>query len=355
MKRENNFNILRLLAAFMVLVGHMSILLGISPMNIMGSVVHEVGVYIFFLIGGYLITKSYLSDPNPLRYAIKRIFRIMPALIVFVVFAVLIAGPLLTNVSLEEYFADPLTKAYFWWNIRLFPTFHLPGVFEANPSASVNGSLWTLPIEMAMYVLLPILLNVTGVRKNRKYSKGIWGILTVTVLAASIIRKNFFPQAVCVFYGTEWFTALNIIPYYLLGSMYAVCVPKEKLDIQKAVMLFCFCIPITGSVWVQNVLQAIVFPYLVFSIAFAAPAAFSKVMQKHEISYGIYLYGFFVQQLLIQMLAVKCQLDVPYLVYLVLSTLITVAFAYLSAILIEEPFQRLCKKILGMIKKKEIV
>ena len=78
---RNNFNVLRLLAAYMVIVGHMYVLMGHAPEIILGSFVHEIGVFIFFLVGGYLITKSYLSDSNVVRYGIKRIFRIFPALI----------------------------------------------------------------------------------------------------------------------------------------------------------------------------------------------------------------------------------------------------------------------------------
>lgn len=353
MKHENNFNILRLLAAFMVIVGHMLTLLGRPVMSFLHSSVHEIGVFIFFLVGGYLITKSYLSDPHPVRYTLKRIFRIYPALMALIIFTVLIAGPMLTTLPIKEYFAHPLTKPYFWNNLRMFPNFSLPGVFDNNPvSNAVCGSLWTLPIEIAMYVVLPLLINLTGVRKDRKYSKVVWCLITIAVFAASVIRKKMFSSSQLVFYGTDWCQALNIVPYYFIGSMYAICVPKEKFDLQKAVMLFLFCMIINGSSAVEYVLLAIALPYLVFSIAFAPQPVFSKVMKKHEISYGIYLYGFFVQQLVIHIFYVKLGIQAHYLVCLVLSMLGTVVLAYLSAIFVEEPFGKLSKKILAKINKK---
>ncbi len=78
----NNFNIIRFIAAFMVIHGHMSVIMGQPKLLIVGSYVSTFGVRIFFVISGYLITKSYLSDNHFGRYMIRRTFRIFPALIV---------------------------------------------------------------------------------------------------------------------------------------------------------------------------------------------------------------------------------------------------------------------------------
>lgn len=65
--RENNFAALRLIAALMVISGHMGYIVGSSIPTLFGRQIQSLGVYIFFLIGGYLITKSWMSDPHPLR------------------------------------------------------------------------------------------------------------------------------------------------------------------------------------------------------------------------------------------------------------------------------------------------
>ena len=67
--RENNFNIIRFMAAIMVMAGHMAYIGGYSLPILWGQGIQSLGVKIFFLIGGYLISKSWLSDPNPLRYS----------------------------------------------------------------------------------------------------------------------------------------------------------------------------------------------------------------------------------------------------------------------------------------------
>ena len=84
--RENNFNIIRFVAAIMVIYGHMYYLIGSNPKCYYGMPVSSIGVKIFFLISGYLIMQSYLRDANILRYAIRRFFRIVPGLIGVVLF-----------------------------------------------------------------------------------------------------------------------------------------------------------------------------------------------------------------------------------------------------------------------------
>ena len=69
--RQNNFNIIRFVAAIMVMAGHMGSLTGTPPLGFLGLSINAEGIAIFFLIGGYLITKSWLADPHPLRYAVK--------------------------------------------------------------------------------------------------------------------------------------------------------------------------------------------------------------------------------------------------------------------------------------------
>lgn len=78
-KRDNNFNIIRFVAAIMVMAGHMAYIGGYTLPTLWGEGIQALGVKIFFLIGGFLIAKSWESDSNPVRYMTKRVFRIFPA------------------------------------------------------------------------------------------------------------------------------------------------------------------------------------------------------------------------------------------------------------------------------------
>lgn len=94
--RDNNFNLIRFMAALCVMIGHMSFIAP-GPLYIfLGNGIQIMGVRTIFLLGGYLISKSWSSDPHVLRYAVKRAFRIWPALIVFTLGVTLVAGPILS-------------------------------------------------------------------------------------------------------------------------------------------------------------------------------------------------------------------------------------------------------------------
>ena len=109
---KNNFSFLRLVGAILVIYGHsFPITKNISP-NFYIETVQILGIDIFFIISGYLITKSWLSDPHVIRYAIRRFLRIFPALFVIVLVSVFIIGPLFTRLPLITYLKHPFTRDY---------------------------------------------------------------------------------------------------------------------------------------------------------------------------------------------------------------------------------------------------
>lgn len=140
----------------LVLIGHSYILLGLPWPTVAGIGIHEIGVKLFFLISGYLITASWISCPDFWRFAEKRARRIMPALLVVVWLTVFVVGPIVTTDP--SYWRSPVTWTYLWRNSLLLPFHSLPGVFAYNPTPAVNGSLWTLPVEAFCYLLAPLLV-----------------------------------------------------------------------------------------------------------------------------------------------------------------------------------------------------
>ena len=157
--RENNFPLIRLTAAVFVFAGHMGLILGGQPPLLGGLPLHELGVGMLFLISGYLITKSWLSDPHPLRFAVRRFLRLWPPFAVLVLLLALAAGPLLSSLGPEGYFRSGWGG--YLRNLRFYIVYALPGVFTDLPLPnSMNGSLWTMPVEAGLYVLTPVLLTV---------------------------------------------------------------------------------------------------------------------------------------------------------------------------------------------------
>jgi peptidoglycan/LPS O-acetylase OafA/YrhL len=129
---------------------------------LIGATVAEIAVNVFFVLSGYLVTRSLLGHNDILDYILARALRIYPALIVLVLLTVFVLGPLTTTLALDDYFNTRSVYGYLVYDsvaLSLFHTrFELPGVFENLPYAGiVNGSLWNLPWEMLMYGLLAVL------------------------------------------------------------------------------------------------------------------------------------------------------------------------------------------------------
>ena len=136
--RDNNFDFLRFFAAAMVVFGHSYGLAGQAhqePLRLFSGSYDsaDIAVHVFFVMSGFLIAASWLNSRSVLDFAAKRALRIMPALIVSVLFVVLVIGPLATRLPLGEYFRAPGTFAYLS-NAALITEFRLPACSPAIPS-----------------------------------------------------------------------------------------------------------------------------------------------------------------------------------------------------------------------------
>lgn len=347
--RSNNFNILRFIAALMVMAGHMGYIMGTSVPQLWGEQIQVLGVRIFFLIGGFLITKSWLSDPNILRYSVKRCLRIWPALLVYVLLVTFIVGPLITSLSMREYFTNSGIVRYLK-NILLYIEYSLPGVFYSNPYPyAVNGSLWTLPVEMIMYVAVPFIIILSGLKRNAKSSYYILSGIVLLICILQILHLRFFPQWQYVIYGTDVAQALNLIPYYLIGMFYSFPFVKKFLNLQVAVAILMLYSCFSPSYILNEISMFLLFPYFVFSFALADNAYFTKCFVKIEISYGLYLYGFFIQQLVVWFLLKNNKANMPAILVFIISVALTMICAVISYRFVEEPAAKLSKKILQKI------
>lgn len=162
--RPNSFDLLRLLAALAVVWGHACELSGhvlADPLARFTGVggLGSLGVSVFFAISGFLVVGSFARRPNVASFAAARALRLLPALAVVVLASALVIGPLVTRAPLGAYVTSPQTWLYPIRNVLILPVaYHLPGVFAANPYPdAVNGSLWTLRIEVGFYALTALL------------------------------------------------------------------------------------------------------------------------------------------------------------------------------------------------------
>lgn len=347
MSRENNLNAIRFIATIMVIAGHMGILSGNNGSTpiIFGQVIHAIGVKIIFIISGYLIASSWMADPDVIRYAIKRFFRLWPPLATCIIVSVIVVGPIFSELSVKEYLNSSMTWDYLK-NVVFAIKFNLPGLFVNNPYPNaVNGSLWTLPIEVLLYIFIPIFLRCIEKLKQKDYIKII---LSVCICSLSILQQKFFPNwslKIAWVYITP--TALTLIGYYTIGMVFTIPRLKKLLNLTLATMIVliykCFAVG-----WLKNeAVLFIILPYLILSWAFAPSGKLMKILSKIECTYSLYLYGFIVQQIVIYILMVRISTNLGYNTLLIICILITYGIALFSYWLVEKPMQVLSKRIIS--------
>ncbi len=343
--RENNINATRLMASIMVLAGHMAVLTAAPIPTLLGVPVHILGIKIFFLLGGYLITKSWLNDPHPIRYAVKRIFRLLPALILFTLLAIFVVGPIFTTLSVKEYFSNPITWKYLK-NILLKISFSLPGVFAENTvSSAVNGSLWSLPIEALMYILVPVMLVICQMKNKTKKSQQNVIVFVVAVCLLRLAQLTFFSSWSFIVYETDLGLALVNAPFYFIGCIFTQQWVRKYLNTQVAMLLLLLCSCLQMDILKSEILMFFILPYFVFSFVLAPQPIFKNTFKNFEVAYGVFLYGFTVQQCVI-VLFLRIGMQLSYSMLLLISFVITVTVAWISNRLVEIPAQKLCKRIL---------
>jgi peptidoglycan/LPS O-acetylase OafA/YrhL len=157
---NTGFAWLRMIGALTVVVDHSAPLTDASRLTVFPTSWNLSPGYIalmgFFAMSGYQISDSWCQDPSWWRFSAKRVLRLWPPLLVVVLVTALVIGPLVSTVDLSEYFSARGTWGYIVHNACLYTLQHrLTGVFDNNPYPwSANGAIWTLPMELTGYLLV---------------------------------------------------------------------------------------------------------------------------------------------------------------------------------------------------------
>jgi peptidoglycan/LPS O-acetylase OafA/YrhL len=337
---HNNFTLLRIIAASLVLFSHSYPLLNFSseePLGVLtgGTNFGELAVSIFFVISGFLVTASLQRSNSVLNYLKNRSLRIFPGLIVVVLFADFILGPLLTSKSFAEYFADPMTFNYLH-NIYLYDLqYNLSGVFELNVwGRAVNGSLWTLPMEFTAYLMLAVIFLFRLCRP--------WFVMIVfTILGMMSIKLiQLFHLEMPSYLSLPLVDSVKFWVFFFAGSL--IYLLREQMSFN---YIYFFCA--AGLWWSAfqtpsfHVLHILLVPYMVMFLVYVPMPALSEWLETHvgDISYGIYLYAFPIQQAVVYLADNKMN----FALFNIITFVITVFLAYLSWRFVEKPALKLKK------------
>lgn len=360
-REENNFDLLRLFAAVLVLFAHSFDLLGLDEPIVHAFSWGDLGVLIFFSISGFLVTRSWDYNPRLLAFGAKRALRLVPGLFVSLLVVALVLGPLVSSVPPGTYFADTSVKGYVLNNLILQSDYQLIGVFAHNvyPTA-VNGSLWTLPVEVKAYFLLavvgavgvlvrfrPLILVFSFYAVIAMFPSGrLWlpGGVHYTAFLLSLQMPATTVAAVGNAASTGSYTIYTVyVAAFGLGAALYVLRRVVPIAWPLAVVAFAAVVYAIATQSDTTGLYIITFsvPYLVLWISYRTHRFVRLPGWWGDYSYGIYIYAFPIQQTLSQLLAPIS----GYLLF-VLALIPTLALAALSWTYVEKPMLRL-KSIAG--------
>lgn len=326
---QNNFDFLRLVFASSVIISHSYPLSAneefIGRWSNGQTDLGQFSVNVFFAISGYLIIQSLKRSQNIFDYLWKRILRLFPALIILLVLTMLILPFLYqgeSNIFKEKSYWHYLLGGLSLYDVR----FNVNGIFENNPyPKAINGSLWTLSYEFTMYVALMLLYYV----KNQK----LWLYLLIAAFMISylafLIRPTLLSHIFAIIkLGSE--NVYRLASYFILGAVLSLL---NFSKINKIYVRFILLIILLISVplHIFQYVQPFVLPILIIFIGVLETKYISSIGKKlGDISYGMYIYGFFVQQLLMYFF------DFSLYTLMLLSLCLTFIPAYFSWHLIEK-------------------
>jgi peptidoglycan/LPS O-acetylase OafA/YrhL len=335
--RSNSINALRLGLAVLVIVSHSFPLGGYGdPPGAGGSGGSGLGhsdlgdwaVGGFFVTSGYLITASRLRSRSLGDYLWRRFLRIYPAFLV----SLLVVGFAIAPLASLLLGAGPWSAAggarFVLGNLALYiREYGIDGMLGSVPYPGAwNGSLWSLFFEFVSYLVIGLLISVVPRRWVAPLVVvGFAGLTLVAgVLATDLVP---FPAALN--------QTVTLVAYFLAGAIVHLFRDRIPLTLPLALLAVALFALVVAS-GLYRVLAGLPLAYLMLALGARLPLR--RLGATHDVSYGMYIYAFPVQQLLALALV---DADVPLGAYVLLSIAATLPFAWASWLLIERPAMRL--------------
>jgi peptidoglycan/LPS O-acetylase OafA/YrhL len=320
--RPHGFDLLRVLAAAMILLSHAYLLpTGDEPDLIVYADrsfnLGRLGVFVFFIVSGYLICGSWMSRPDARPFLVKRLRRIYPGLVLAVVLTVLVVGPLLSSDA--GYFRRVETWLYLVRNLLVFPyQYSLPGV----SGAPVNGVLWTLGVELVAYA------GIAGLGALGLVRRGPLAVVTLVLTLA----------------GWDWLYGLapdayapvgiriGLLAFFFAGAFLRSLDTEITGWMAAAALVVLVVPPLLG--WPLSSLLVPTLAVVVVHLGTRRLAWASGFVRLGDPSYGMYIYGYVIQRVLLAHGGAEWSMVPFFLVSLALS----LAAGYASWLLWERRF-----------------
>jgi peptidoglycan/LPS O-acetylase OafA/YrhL len=316
--RNNNFDLIRLLAAIQVVLGHAAGHMGgTQPTWWLHLISLFPGVPIFFFLSGLLVTSSLASSKSVYLFYFKRARRVFPALWVGFFLAVLIL------VLFHHLTAAEIRTPFFWsWAFTQLTVlqFYNPAMFRSFGTGVVNGSLWTISVEIGFYLILPLLVGLSrssnGQVRNRQnmlrrlvllsvamsyfvycviYSTGAMsGVTNKAPMWARLINQTFVPHF--------WLFGLGILAYLSYDQLKRFCEGRAWLFLAVYIAVF-YPVAAFGQLTAIPVLlvSRILLSLTIFALGVSTKSVSSRLLRGWDLSYGLYVFHMLVMNVFIQL------------------------------------------------------
>lgn len=323
-----NYNacVLRFVAAIMVIISHAFALTTEGDDWIMAITNGQMtmggfAVSIFFAFSGFYVTRSIKKHKDGMiSFMWARVKRLLPSLALVIFVLTFVVGPIMTDLSLGEYFSNFGTYK-FLANAVFVPVHELPGVFANNEVLhTVNGALWTLPVEVLCYISLVIVWKMKLLEKNRGIilgilvALGVAGIAVLAKLTGVELLSSMISPVVCFYVGC-------------LIYIYADKITVEWAKIFAEIVIFV----VAAICGVLGYIACISLPCIVLLFIYSGDYAPKGTKILGDISYEMYLVGFPIQQAIISLfggtmnpylnmaIAIPIDIIVGYIVYKIVN------------------------------------
>lgn len=331
---HNHFGLLRLLLALAVVVSHaLSVTTGRvedEPLAAStGFTLGEHAVNGFFAISGFLVTMSY--DQRGWRdYIVARTLRIAPGLIAATLVVSLLLGSALTRLDLAAYLGDGRLWRFISATLTTFKSAApLPGVFDNNPLPFPMGTVWTLKYETLCYLGV-LAAGLAGLFLHRWIVLGLWLALVLATVAREIVSPD-GPK------GVE--TALRLPLIFLTGGL--IYLWRERVPLSLAGLAVALATALLSPTPIYKAALYLVTAWGVLVLALAPALTRWRSEPPADLSYGVYLYGWPVQQAFVALFPAAGALALFFP-----ALALTLIVAALSWYLVEKPALGLKRRLL---------
>jgi peptidoglycan/LPS O-acetylase OafA/YrhL len=298
--RYLGFDVLRIVAALGVVLTHSFSVSGFEdrkPVIHIGTHVvgaGNIGVAIFFVISGFLVTESWGRAGGVRDFLGRRAARIWPALVVMVLLVTFVVGPIVTTLSAADYIHDPGVRSYVFRNVTLLNGVQhtLPGVFTSNPRRSANSSVWTLPYEVWCYIGIALVFAISGAWRR-------W-VVPVLFACAFFVRRVLTngndPMVTAHHNGLSLKRGSELVAFFLAGSLLALWKP---LGLRRPVLLLGVGLIALAAVLGEWGLVILGLPAAVIGLGTGGGSVARFVRRGGDPSYGVYILSYPLQQCLV--------------------------------------------------------